>query len=140
MSSLNQIIKKIQDYGNQHPQIKYVYFGEFFDKLEDTDVTYPALFIDLGNANISAKQITYNIEMYFMDRHLVEADALEVLSDQTRIAEDIVALIRDNANEWIVNEAISVEYFRESSPDYLAGCKLTVLLTLPSINNRCQIP
>jgi hypothetical protein len=87
-----------------------------------------------------AKQITFTFSLYFMDRQIENTEEIEVMSDQLLICQDIIAFIRDNANEWLVSENIPMEFFVESEPDVLAGVKADVTLTLSSINNRCQIP
>ena len=138
--TLNQIISQIKSYGTSHPQINYVLFGEFSDKLDDEDVTYPAMFIDLASANFSAKQLSYTFNIYLLDRHLQETDALEVLSDMSLIAEDIVAKLRTPSNTWITEDNIPMTFFREADPDFLAGIRIDASLILPSLNNRCQIP
>jgi hypothetical protein len=138
--TLNQIVKQITGYGTSHPQINTVYFGDFADKLDDAEVVYPAMFYDLESGNFLAKQLSFSFSIYLLDRHLVETDAQEVLSDMSLVAEDIVARLRTPSNEWITSDNINVQFFREAEPDYLAGVRLDVSITLPSINNRCQIP
>jgi hypothetical protein len=138
--TLNNIIAQITSYGTSHPQINTVYFGDFADKLDDADVVYPAMFYDLDGGNFLAKQLSFSFSIYLLDRHLVETDAQEVLSDMSLVAEDIVARLRTPSNEWITSDNINVQFFREAEPDYLAGVRLDVSITLPSINNRCQIP
>jgi hypothetical protein len=138
--TLNQIVKQITSYGTSHPQISTVFFGDFADKLDDADVVYPAMFYDLNGGNFLAKQLSFSFSIYLLDRHLVETDAQEVLSDMSLVAEDIVARLRTPSNEWITSDNINVQFFREAEPDYLAGVRLDVTITLPSINNRCQIP
>jgi hypothetical protein len=138
--TLNQIVKQITGYGTSHPQISTVYFGDFADKLDDADIVYPAMFYDLESGNFLAKQLSFTFSIYLLDRHLVETDAQEVLSDMSLVAEDIVARLRTPSNEWITSDNINMQFFREAEPDYLAGVRLDVSITLPSINNRCQIP
>lgn len=138
--TINQIVSQITSYGTSHPQINTVYFGDFADKLDDEDVVYPAMFFDVDGGQFLAKQLSFTFSIYLLDRHLVETDALEVLSDMSLVAEDIVARLRTPSNEWITADNINVTFFREAEPDYLAGVRLDVGITLPSINNRCQIP
>jgi hypothetical protein len=138
--TLNQIVKQITGYGTSHPQINTVYFGDFADKLDDAEVVYPAMFYDLESGNFLAKQLSFSFSIYLLDRHLLETGAQEVLSDMSLVAEDIVARLRTPSNEWITSDNINVTFFREAEPDYLAGVRLDVSITLPSINNRCQIP
>jgi hypothetical protein len=138
--TLNQIISQITGYGTSHPQINTVIFGDFADKLDDAEVVYPAMFYDLESGNFLAKQLSFSFSIYLLDRHLLETGAQEVLSDMSLVAEDIVARLRTPSNEWITSDNINVQFFREAEPDYLAGVRLDVSITLPSINNRCQIP
>lgn len=138
--TLNQTIKQLTDYGNQHAQINFVYFGEVYNRLSQEDVTYPAMFITLESSNILAKQIEFRFSLYFMDRQLQETEGQEVLSDMTQVCGDIVAQIRNQANIWDAPDTIALEYFTESDPDYLAGVRADVTLTLPLINDRCQVP
>ena len=138
--TLNQIVAQITSYGTSHPQINTVIFGDFADKLDDADVIYPAMFFDVDNATFAAKQLSYTFSIYLLDRHLVETDALEVLSDMSLVAEDIVARLRTPSNTWITGDNLNVTYFREAEPDFLAGVRIDATLTLPSLNNRCQIP
>jgi hypothetical protein len=56
------------------------------------------------------------------------------------VAEDIVAELRTPSNQWITGDNLNVTFFREAEPDFLAGVRIDATLTLPSINNRCQIP
>jgi hypothetical protein len=139
--TLNQIVKQITEFGNNHEQIKFVYFGDVWERLSNGEVTYPAMFFNLNDAQILAKQIQYNFSIYVMDRMLMEeTNETEVLSDMTLVGQDMVASLRDHIYEWIVSDNMSVTFYTESDPDYLAGIKIDFSLTLSSLNDTCQIP
>ena len=138
--TLNQIVKQITNYANQHAQINSVVFGEFYNKLSNGDIVYPAMFFNVDQSRILEKQTQFSFEIYLMDRKLQESDGLEVLSDMTLIAQDIVAFMRNNSNPYEVSTNIPMEYFVESDPDYLAGLRLLIDVTISNINNRCEIP
>jgi len=139
--TLNQIVKQISAFGNNHEQIKFVYFGDVWERLSNGEVTYPAMFFNLNDAQILAKQIQYNFSIYVMDRMLMEeTNETEVLSDMTLVGQDMVASLRDHIYSWIVSDNMSVTFFTESDPDYLAGLKIDFSLTLSSLNDTCQIP
>jgi len=139
--TLNQIVKQISAFGNNHEQIKFVYFGDVWERLSNGEVTYPAMFFNLNDAQILAKQIQYNFSIYVMDRMLMEeTNETEVLSDMTLVGQDMVASLRDHIYNWIVSDNMSVTFFTESDPDYLAGVKIDFSLTLSSLNDTCQIP
>lgn len=98
------------------------------------------MFVDLEGSSFLPKLLTHTVSIYIMDRHIAETEALEVLSDTSLICEDIIAQLRNNSNIYTVADNITMQPFMEAEPDYLAGWRLDVALTVPSINNRCQIP
>jgi len=139
--TLNQIVKQITSIGNNHEQIKFVYFGDVWERLSNGEVTYPAMFFSLTDAQILAKQIQYNFSIYVMDRMLMEeTNETEVLSDMTLIGQDIVAKLREHTYNWIASDNMTLSFYTESDPDYLAGVKIDFTLTLSSLNDTCQIP
>jgi len=139
--TLNQIVKQITAFGNNHEQIKFVYFGDVWERLSNGEVTYPAMFFNLNDAQILAKQIQYNFSIYVMDRMLMEeTNETEVLSDMTLVGQDMVANLRDHIYSWVVSDNMPVTFYTESDPDYLAGVKIDFSLTLSSLNDTCQIP
>ena len=139
--TLNQIVKQITTFANNHEQIKFVYFGDVWERLSNGEVTYPAMFFTLIDAQILAKQIQYNFSIYVMDRMLMEeTNETEVLSDMTLIGQDMVAELRDHIYNWVVSDNMPMTFYTESDPDYLAGVKIDFSLTLSSLNDTCQIP
>jgi hypothetical protein len=143
--TLNQIVKELTTIGNQHEQIDFVYFGDVWERLSNGEVTYPAMFFMLTGASYGAKEIGFSFSLYFMDRMLNEqTNETEVLSDMTQVAGDIVAQLRYPEDyqivTWTLNQNLPITFYTESDPDYLAGVKLDVTLTVPFINNRCEVP
>lgn len=143
--TLNQIVKELTKIGNDHEQINYVYFGDVWERISNGEVTYPAMFMTLTGASFGAKDIGYSFSLYFMDRMLMEeTNETEVLSDMTQVAGDIVAQLRYPEDysivTWSLNQNLPITFYTESDPDLLAGVKLDITLTLPFINNRCQVP
>ena len=143
--TLNQIVKELTKIGNDHEQINYVYFGDVWERISNGEVTYPAMFMTLTGASFGAKDIGYSFSLYFMDRMLMEeTNETEVLSDMTQVAGDIVAQLRYPEDysivTWSLNQNLPITLYTESDPDLLAGVKLDITLTLPFINDRCQVP
>ena len=143
--TLNQIVKELTKIGNDHEQINYVYFGDVWERISNGEITYPAMFMTLTGASFGAKDIGYSFSLYFMDRMLMEeTNETEVLSDMTQVAGDIVAQLRYPEDysivTWTLNQNLPITFYTESDPDLLAGVKLDITLTLPFINDRCQVP
>lgn len=139
--TLNQVIKEITKIGEKHSQIKFVFFGDVWERLSNGEVSYPALFLTLADASISAKHIEYRFSIYIMDRVLSgNENEIEILSDMTLIGQDVVAQLRHPSQQWVLSDSLPISYYTESDPDYLGGIKIDITLTLPSINDRCQVP
>jgi hypothetical protein len=143
--TLNQIVKELTKLGNDHEQINFVYFGDVWERLSNGEVTYPAMFFTLTGATIGSKEIAYSFSLYFMDRMLMEeTNETEVLSDMTQVAGDLVAQLRYPEDysivTWTPSQSMPLSFFTESDPDLLAGVKLDTTLTVPFLNDRCQVP
>jgi hypothetical protein len=143
--TLNQIVKELTKLGNDHEQINFVYFGDVWERLSNGEVTYPAMFFTLTGATVGSKEIGYSFSLYFMDRMLMEeTNETEVLSDMTQVAGDIVAQLRYPEDysivTWTPSQSMPLSFFTESDPDLLAGVKLDTTLTVPFLNDRCQVP
>jgi len=138
--SLNQIVQRISNYGAEHAMINHVHFGEMYNWLSSEEAIYPSMFFNVERASILERQTKYIFSIYFLDRQLQETDGLEEMSDMALIAQDIIALFRNNNNEWIIDNVIPMNFVVEGEPDYLAGVALEVGLTISNINNRCEVP
>jgi len=128
--------------GNAHQQIKTTFYGTAFDFLsKGSDNVYPALFFDLTGASINGKTSTLNFTLFFCDRVLPEqSNEQEVLSDQLLTAQDIVAQLHYNDFDFVMQDAVTLDFFTEDTPEYLAGVSATISLDLPYLQNRCEVP
>lgn len=140
--TLNQLIKKIEDIGNAHHQIKTTFYGSAFDFLsKGSDALYPAFLFDINNASINGKTLTVSFSFFFMDRMLPEeTDYQDVVSDQLQIAQDIIAQLSYNDFDFEFQQSVTLNSFIENTPDLLAGWQTDVSLDLPYIYNRCEVP
>lgn len=140
--TLNQVITEIRTIGEKHEQIKFVYLGDPWNRLSDGEITYPALFYNLqDNYSYTKKEVEYKFSIVLLDRQLSEnSNEFEVLSDMDLIAQDVITQLRSPRQKWIIGDIISVVPFVESEPDYLAGVRFDISLTLPFWNDGCNPP
>ena len=140
--TLNQVVQTIENLGNAHQQIKTTFYGNAFDFLSrGADNTYPAFFFDIRGASINGKTSTLNFTLFFCDRVLPEqSNEQEVLSDQLLTAEDIIAQLHYNDFDFVLQDAVTLDFFTEDTPEYLAGVSATISLDLPYLQNRCVVP
>jgi hypothetical protein len=140
--TLNALIKTITDIGTAHKQIKTVYYGNAFDFLsKGSDNVYPAMFFDLNGGSINNLTSSVDFTFFFADRVLPDqANEQEVQSDQLSVLYDIYAQFNDNGFEFTVQEDVTINFFVEDTPDYLAGVSATISFDLPYLKDRCQVP
>jgi len=118
------------------------FYGNAFDFLsKGSDNVYPAFFFDITGASINGKTSTLNFTLFFCDRVLPEqSNEQEVLSDQLLTAQDIIAQLNYNNFEFVMQDAVTLDFFTEDTPEYLAGVSATISLDLPYLQNRCEAP
>lgn len=140
--TLNQLIQTITDIGKAHKQIKTVFYGDAFEFLsKGTDNVYPAMFFDINSGRISNLTSTIDFTFFFADRVLPDREnEQEVQSDQLSVCYDIVAQLNENDFEFTLQDSITINFFVENTPDYLAGVNATISIDLPFLKDRCQVP
>lgn len=138
--TLNQLVAAIQAIGENHAMIKKTFQGTIVDFLS-TENLYPAMLFDVTGANINGSEQSIDFEMYFMDRVAQDLNnEMEVLSDQLRIAQDVIAEMRDQNNEYELSDTIPISFFVDDTGDVLGGVRLDITINLGYISNRCVIP
>jgi hypothetical protein len=138
--TLNQLIANIQNLGEKHRIIQRTFRGNIVDFLSSENL-YPGFLFDVVSATIQNGQMTVAMEFFFMDRNAQdESNEMEVLSDQLQIAQDIIAQMRDQNEEYELNDNINVTFFVDRTGDVLAGVRCDISVNLPYISDRCAVP
>ena len=138
--TLNQLVAAIQAIGENHAMIKKTFQGTIVDFLS-TENLYPAMLFDVTGANINGSEQSIDFEMYFFDRIAQDLNnEIEVLSDQLRIAQDVISEMRDQNNEYELSDTIPISFFVDDTGDVLGGVRLDISINLGYISNRCVIP
>jgi hypothetical protein len=142
MLTLNELVKKITEIGEGHKMIKTTYYGNVFDFLAKTpDARYPAMLFDLDTANFNGQVLNVNMVFFFFDRVLAETtNELDVLNDQLLVASDIVAQLRYQLFDFLTGENVPLTFFREETPDILAGVRASITFEIPFDADRCAVP
>jgi hypothetical protein len=142
MLTLNELVKKITEIGEGHKMIKTTYYGNVFDFLAKTpDARYPAMLFDLDTANFNGQVLNVNMVFFFFDRVLAETtNELDVLNDQLLVASDIVAQLRYQLFDFLTGGNVPLTFFREETPDILAGVRASISFEIPFDADRCAVP
>jgi hypothetical protein len=142
MLTLNELVAKIQAIGDGHKMIKTTYQGNVFDFMSKTpDARYPAMLFDLDTANFEGQVLNVSMLFFFFDRVLAETtNELDVLNDQLLIASDIVAQLRYQLFDFLTDGNVPLVFFREETPDILAGVRASISFEIPFDADRCAVP
>ena len=120
--TLNQVIQTIKSLSQSHKQVKTTFYGDTFDFLEQGDNNYPALFFNIATGSISGKMMTFNVELFTLDRTLQDqTNTEEVKSDCIQIGGDILSALKYNQDIRLGD--VSFDIVEEQTPDYLGGAR-----------------
>lgn len=147
--SLIQIVDQLEDLATNHEQINDFDYGDVWEISTDTR-RYPLMFVEhsggtTSSTNDRGKVVGYTFSIYFMDKvDKDEANELNVLSDQLRIAFDIRAMLNDLDTTVDLDQMYTTNTswttFTESKPDSLAGVQLSITINTTDLFDYCQVP
>lgn len=138
--TLNQLVAAIQSLGDNHALIKKTFQGTIVDFLS-TENLYPAMLFDVTGANINGSQISVDFEVFFMDRVAQDnSNEMEILSDQLQTAQDIIAQMRNQLNEYDIADNVPMTFFVDDTGDVLGGVRCDITINLGYIADRCAVP
>lgn len=146
--TLNQIVARIRSLALSHKQLNSFYFGEVPEFDANSDIDYPACFLELlpGGLNDDERIDRFNFRFYFLDRVLVaedtEGNETEVLSDMRSVAVDMKAMLKyfGYQDDWMIDAASSISPLTETLGDMVGGCFMEVGITVDNLLDRCQVP
>jgi hypothetical protein len=149
MITLNTIVKRFEDFADNHFFIRSFSFGGPEDvDLEKFD-QYPLLHLIYTGATYEDTTKTLDFEVYIFDLPSAYEDKnerqKEVVSDAEQCAEDILADIANGQNIFIDSEDYeianaSVTPLQEANSNVLAGVLLELSITLPYDRSACDAP
>ena len=145
MVSLIQIVKGLNDIANAHLQIRDFRFDDLNSFITSGATNYVCMLVHEPDVMVTKDRhfTLYKTRIYLFDKVLKdESNKTEVLSDLIRIAEDVIAEIKNPSWTWYVqiDQRPVIEHDYERTMDWLAATWFDVEFRLPTPDNRCQIP
>ena len=108
----------------------------------DDQPVFPLCCFSMSTGSFEPGYKNFDLQIWFLDKAGVEGEfEVDVVSDQTEIANDIVGLLKKSwVNSWLIDDNIIFEVLLEKYEDYLSGVK--IFIRLKTINNydTCAIP
>ena len=137
----NQISTKLKNIAAAHRQVRTakVVNPDYFLHNEVKDVTYPAVFMTMGNSSTEGKIKTHTVQVTVADV-VLHTTEMEVQSDMEQIANDLVGQIGWEKQPWRFTRSTTFEFFEDTFEDIVAGVTFAVDLEVPFLYDVCDLP
>lgn len=144
MLTLNQIVKKLETFANDHKQLSGNFlFGQFYDYVADKSEQYPAMIVYLQPNQLSENTDTYTFQITICDRlKKDDTNEIEVLSDTNLIAKDLITYFKNSPTERdvIINTSVTLNDFSDREDSETAGYFFDITFRQNFDYNYCDIP
>jgi hypothetical protein len=142
--TLNQIVKKLETFANDHKQLSGNFlFGQFYDYVADKSEQYPAMIVYLQPNQLSENTDTYTFQITICDRlKKDDTNEIEVLSDTNLIAKDLITYFKNSPTERdvIINTSVTLNDFSDREDSETAGYFFDITFRQNFDYNYCDIP
>lgn len=139
----NQVIKTIKAILSTHAMIKSIKGATQREWLfEDSQPVFPVACyaINTGSLNVGREQV-YNLTLWFLDKSGMEREFEDdVTSDQLQICADIISILRNESNNFKIDDNINFNLISDKFEDYLSGVEVSFDMTTYSEFDACNIP
>lgn len=137
-----QLKLAVQAILESHAMIKEV---RFFTAKEwigrESNTLYPICCYSILSGTFEPGYKDFSLQFLFLDQTGQDGEfEVDVVSDQTEIANDIVALLKKHTNTWIIDEQIGFEVLLGEFKERLSGVQLTVNIKTRNNYDTCAIP
>ena len=144
MLTLNQIVKKLETFANDHKQLSGNFlFGQFYDYVANKSEQYPAMIIYLQPNQLSENTDTYTFQITICNRlKKDDTNEIEVLSDTNLIAKDLITYFKNSPTERdvIINTSVTLNDFSDREDSETAGYFFDITFRQNFDYNYCDIP
>ena len=137
----NQIAIQLKKIATDHRQIRTakVVSADYFLHNEVKDVTYPAVFMTMGNSTTEGKIKTHTVQVTVADI-VLHTTELEVQSDMEQVANDLLGQIGWDKQPWRFTRSTTFEFFEDKFEDIVAGVTFSIDLEVPFLYDVCDLP
>ena len=137
----NQIAIKLKNIAAAHRQVRTtkIVNPDYFLHNEVKDVTYPAVFMTMGNSTTEGKIKTHTVQVTVADV-VLHTTEMEVQSDMEQIANDLIGQIGWEKQPWRFTRSTTFEFFEDRFEDIVAGVTFAVDLEVPFLYDVCDLP
>jgi hypothetical protein len=138
-----QVKEAVKTILESHAMIRDVRFAtptEWMKK--ETQPEYPVCCYAINTGSFEKGYKNFTVQFWFLDLAGAEGEYdVDVVSDQTEIANDIVGLLKQShVRSWTIDETINFNCILQKFEDYISGVELTINLKTINKYDTCAIP
>lgn len=134
-----QIVNRIEAYALSLPYVNEANIGDVYEYLNGKpDIKYASVDIDIISSTRNDNQITYNVQLYYIDRLKQDGtNAKEIKTTAEQVLNSIINYAADKLGD--VEDGYTITYFEQQFADYVAGGQVTISLDVPNELGNCMI-
>lgn len=142
MITLNKIVKGLSDFASAHQQINGFFFQMLPDTEKDEVLIYPMLFAEITGSEVGENYDRYTFDFMVVNQPKVDdrTSNQEVLSDTKLMANDVIAYLKMQVQDYFLVSDFTLEPLFEVSDDSVSGWRWSLSITLNQGLDSCIIP
>ena len=142
--TLNQLIKIIKTFADNHEQIEEFRYGDISNISQSETQSYPLLWMDLINAGVENNIFNMNISFKVLDIQKDDiSNNIDTQNDTLLIIQDLYTYLNWLSSElgsFEINNNASIDKIKEAYNDVLNGFEIILTFYTTNNLNYCDIP
>lgn len=142
MITLNNIVNTIKAFATAHSQINSSFFAMLPDNDKDEPLIYPMLFFELTSGGVAENSETFVFDFMVVNQPKRDdrTSVQEVLSDTKQMANDVIAYLVMQNQDFFTDKDYTLEPIIDASDDSVTGWKWSLSIRLNQGLDSCVIP
>ena len=142
VTTLNQIVRNLQEIADKHYQINEFQFGDPWEFYTSGIAVTPVMWVRVDPSEVTRNTVKYKFTVWLLDSvKRGEINETEVLSDMFQVATDVIAQLRSPDYNWSFDyETTTITPVTEHSPYAITGVYFNVSIKLLYPGDTCRIP
>lgn len=143
VTTLNQVIQNLKSVADCHDQLHSFKFGDPWEFYTSGVATCAEQWVQIQPAVVTRNTIKFSFRTWLLDAvKRGEANELDVQSDMTLVAQDLVARYKHPDYNWNfgTDQRNTLNYFTEYTPYQWSGVWFDFTIELMYPSDTCRIP
>jgi hypothetical protein len=143
VTTLNQIVQNLNSIADNHQQLHGFKFGNPWDFYTSGICDAAEMWVAVNSAAATRRSTDFKFTMWLLDGvRRGDVNELEVQSDMTQVATDVIAQLRHPDYGWSydMESSVTMSVVQEKTPYRFAGVSFDFEIKLMYPQDTCRIP